>query len=452
MSNILIQNGLLIDTEWKRRADILISGSKIIKIAPHINEEGAKIVHADGMLVFPGLIDAHTHYHLISRGTVTADSFREGSRLAAFGGVTTVIDFADDDKKNLAQCSRDRISAMSKEMSIDFSLHQGVYGYRESLKEELEELKKLGVGTIKLFTTYKNVGYLVENRDELKSIFSMCGELGLMISIHCEDDKTIEEISNSWKGDFSPSSHPDLRPSIAEARAIEYVGSIALEANVGLYIVHLSSKEGLEVVRSLRDRGLKIIVETTPHYLFLDRSKLEGEFASLYVMTPPLRTKEDNEALQEALCNGEIQVVASDHCAFTYEQKLRSSDTRTIYPGIPGTEEILPLIYSLVAQGERLTVNELVNLLSTGPAKYFGLYPQKGVLREGSDADIVIFNPDYLWTLSRETTHSASLYTPYEGINVQGKAVMTYLRGRLIMGDNMYLGIDGDGRFVKATR
>ena len=169
-------------------------------------------------------------------------------------------------------------------------------------------------------------------------------------------------------------------------------------------------------------------------------------------MTPPLRTKEDNEALQEALCNGEIQVVASDHCAFTYEQKLRSSDTRTIYPGIPGTEEILPLIYSLVAQGERLTVNELVNLLSTGPAKYFGLYPQKGVLREGSDADIVIFNPDYLWTLSRETTHSASLYTPYEGINVQGKAVMTYLRGRLIMGDNMYLGIDGDGRFVKATR
>lgn len=452
MSNILIQNGLLIDTEWKRRADILISGSKIIKIAPHINDEGAKIVHADGMLVLPGLIDAHTHYHLISRGTVTADSFREGSRLAAFGGVTTVVDFADDDKKNLAKCSKDRISAMAKEMSIDFSLHQGVYGYRDSLKEELAELKKLGVGTIKLFTTYKNVGYLVENRDELKSIFSMCGELGLMISVHCEDDKTIEELSNSWKGSFAPSSHPDLRPAIAEARAIEYVGSIALEANVPLYIVHLSSKAGLEVVRSLRDRGLKVIVETTPHYLFLDRSKLEGENASLYVMTPPLRTKEDNEALQEALCNGEIQVVASDHCAFTYEQKLRSSDTRTIYPGIPGTEEILPLIYSLVAQGERLTVNELVNLLSTGPAKYFGLYPQKGVLREGSDADIVIFNPDYLWTISSETTHSASLYTPYEGINVQGKAVMTYLRGRLIMGDNMYLGIDGDGRFVKAIR
>lgn len=456
MSNILIQNGLLIDTEWKRRADILIKGSKIIKIAPHISEdsltEKANIVHADGMLVFPGLIDAHTHYHLISRGTVTADSFREGSRLAAFGGVTTVVDFADDDKVNLAKCSKERINAMGKEMSIDFALHQGVYGYREGLREELKQLKELGVGTIKLFTTYKNVGYLVENRDELKSIFKMCGELGLMISVHCEDDKTIEEISNNWKGTFTPHDHADLRPSIAEARAIEYVGSIALEAGVDLYVVHLSSKAGLDVVRSLRDRGLKVIVETTPHYLFLDRSKLDGPMGPLYVMTPPLRTKEDNLALQEALCNGEIQVVASDHCAFTYAQKLKSSDTRTIYPGIPGTEEILPLVYSLVAQGEQLTVNELVNLLSTGPAKYFGLYPQKGVLREGSDADIVIFNPDYLWTLSRETTHSASDYTPYDGINVQGKVMMTYLRGRLIMGDNMYLGIEGDGRFVKAIR
>ena len=217
-------------------------------------------------------------------------------------------------------------------------------------------------------------------------------------------------------------------------------------------MVHLSSRAGLEVVRELRDKGLEVIVETTPHYLFLDRSKLEGENASLYVMTPPLREKGDNEALQEALCNGEIQVVASDHCAFTYQQKLESSDTRTIYPGIPGTEEILPLVYSLVAQGERLTVNEMVNLLSTGPAKYFGLYPEKGVLREGSDADIVIFNPDALWTLSKETTHSKSGYTPYEGINVQGKAVMTYLRGRLIMGDDMFLGIPGDGRFVKARR
>ena len=167
-------------------------------------------------------------------------------------------------------------------------------------------------------------------------------------------------------------------------------------------------------------------------------------------MTPPLRDEEDNAALQEALCNGEIQVVATDHCAFTKAQKLESHDCRTIYPGIPGSEEMLPLIHNLVANGALLTINEMVNVLSTGPAKLFGLYPEKGVLREGSDADIVLFNPDISWTLSSENTHSECGYTPYEGTGVIGKVLMTYLRGRLIMGGGMFLGIPGDGRFIKA--
>ena len=228
------------------------------------------------------------------------------------------------------------------------------------------------------------------------------------------------------------------------------MGSIALEAGIPLYVVHLSSAAGLETVRSLRDRGLEVIVETTPHYLFLNRKKLEGDDAPLYIMTPPLRDEEDNAALQEALCNGEIQVVATDHCAFTKAQKLESHDCRTIYPGIPGSEEMLPLIHNLVANGALLTINEMVNVLSTGPAKLFGLYPEKGVLREGSDADIVLFNPDISWTLSSENTHSECGYTPYEGTGVIGKVLMTYLRGRLIMGGGMFLGIPGDGRFIKA--
>lgn len=456
MSNILIQNGLLIDTEWKRRADILIRGSKIVKIAPHIDPsqlpENVTIVHADGLMVLPGIIDAHTHYHLVSRGTVTADSFKEGSRAAAFGGVTTVVDFADDDKKSLVASARERINAMGAEMCIDFSLHQGVYAYREGLENELEELKKLGVGTIKLFTTYRNVGYLIEKREEIKALYEMCKRLDLMVSVHCEDNELIENISDNWKGTFTPSDHADLRPAEAEALAIRYVGEIALEVGHPLYVVHLSSAAGLEVVRELRDKGLKVIVETTPHYLFLDRSCLEGENGPLYVMTPPLRTRKDNEALQEALCNGEIQVVATDHCTFTREQKLANSDCRLTYPGIPGSEELLPLIHTLVAQGEQLTINELVNLLSTGPAKYFGLYPEKGVLREGSDADIVIFNPDYAWTISSSNMHSAAGYTPYEGLNVVGKAMMTYLRGRLVASDDVFLGIPGDGRFVRSIR
>ena len=454
MSCILIQNGLLIDTEWKRRADILVRGSKIVRIAPHIDPstipDNVTQVHADGMLVLPGIIDAHTHYHLVSRGTVTADSFREGSRAASYGGVTTVIDFADDNRKSLPDSLRARVDAMGEEMSIDFSLHQGVYAFRPGLADELERIKAMGVKAVKLFTTYKDVGYLIENRDELRSIFAMCAKLDMMICVHCEDDAVIAAAAASYKGDYQPADHPVLRPARAEALAIASAGELALETGARLYIVHLSSREGLETVRRLREKGLDVIVETTPHYLFLNRSKLEGPDASLYVMTPPLRDEEDNLALQEALCNGEIQVVATDHCSFTRAQKLESRDVRTIYPGIPGSEELLPLIHNLVANGALLTLNEMVNVLSTGPAKYFGLYPQKGTLREGSDADIVIFNPDLSWTLSNDNIHSECGYTPYDGMSVIGRAVMTYLRGRLIMGSGLYLGIPGDGRFIKA--
>lgn len=456
MSNILIQNGLLVDTEWQRHADLYIEGSKIKRIAPHIDPStlppDTVEVHAEGLVVMPGLIDAHTHYHLVSRGTVTADSFKEGSKVAAFGGVTTVIDFADDDKKSLTGSAIARARDMGHEMAIDFALHQGVYAYRDDIAEELADLKKHGVGTIKIFTTYKNVGYLVEKRDDLKAIFKACRDLNLMVSIHCEDDRTIEDIDKTWKGGHAPIDHAALRPAVAEARAIAFVGSIAKELKMPLYIVHLSSAAGLAEVRRLRGEGVRLIVETTPHYLFLNKEKLAGPDGSLYVMTPPLREERDNEALQEALCNGEIQVVATDHCSFTREQKLSSVDCRTIYPGIPGTEEMLPLLHTISAQGAPLSLQQIVNLVSTGPAKAFGLYPQKGSLVEGTDADVIVFDPDCQWVISSETTHSASGYTAYEGFQAIGKVRMTYLRGRLVMGDDLYLGLPGDGRFVKAKR
>lgn len=455
MGSILIQNGRLVDTEWSRKSDLLIEGSRIKRIAPHIDEStlshDTAIIHADGLCVLPGVIDAHTHYHLVSRGTVTADSFEEGSRLAAFGGVTTVIDFSDDNKTSLPSSLAMRRREMNG-MAVDYTLHQGVYRYREGIEEELRAIKENGVGTIKIFTTYRNVGYLVEKRDELKRIFSCCKDLGLMVSVHCEDDRTITDTDASWKGGYRPIDHASLRPSEAEALAIDYVGSIAEELNMPLYVVHLSSRKGLESIRALRNRGVHVIAETTPHYLFLDKSKLEGPDGPLFVMTPPLREKEDNLALQEAVINGEIQVIATDHCAFTREQKLSSNDCRTIYPGIPGTEELLPLVNTFAMTSGCLSLSQVVNMLSTGPAKAFGIYPQKGCLQEGSDADIILFDPDHAWTLSSESLHSASGYTAYEGFSVMGKVVMTYLRGRLVMGDGIYLGLPGDGRFIRASR
>ena len=455
MAYTLIKGGLLIDTEWMRHQDILIEGSKIKRVAPAIDVSAlpadTATIDASGLCVLPGIIDAHTHYHLVSRGTVTADSFEEGSRLAAFGGVTTVVDFADDDKKSLLGSFNTRRREMAP-MAIDYTLHQGVYAYRDDISEELKSIAEAGVGTLKIFTTYRDVGYLVEKRDELLSIFRAARDLGLLVTVHSEDDRIITEIGKNWKGGYKPADHASLRPSEAEAEAIRYVGGIAEELDMPVYIVHLSSKAGLEAVRELRSRGVRIICETTPHYLFLDKSKLEGKDGSLYVMTPPLRTREDNLALQEAVLNGEIQVIATDHCAFTYEQKLESDDCRTIYPGIPGTEELLPLVNTFALSSGSLSLSQVVNLLSTSPAKIFGLYPEKGSLEEGTDADIVLFDPDFSWTLSKDTIHSASGYTAYEGMSVTGKVVMTYLRGRLVMGDGIYLGLSGDGRYLKVKR
>ncbi len=464
MSEILIKNGLVVDNKQMKKADILIKDGLIAKIAEKISEkdcsqdikDNLKVVDAEGKVVMPGLIDAHTHYHLVSRGTVTCDSFVQGSRLAAFGGVTTVVDFADHNKgMGLVESANYRLDEMRPGMAIDYTIHQGVYGhgYNSTIGKQLEDLKKMGIKTLKIFTTYRNTGYLIENQDDLLDLFQNAKRLGMMVCAHCEFNPLIEELSDNWTGDFSPASHAKLRPAEAEGKAIDLFGSIALKADCPLYVVHVSSKCGLDAVRRLREKGLEVYVETTPHYLFLDDSYLEGPDASLYVMTPPLRDKASNIALQAAVEDGEVQVIATDHCAFTREQKLSSSDCRTIYPGIPGTEEMFILLNTFrekeVAAGKNFPLTKLVELMSTNPAKLFGIYPQKGSLEIGTDADICIFDPSIKWTLEDNNVHSASLYTPYRGFNVQGKAIMTILRGKIIMENNQYYGIPGEGHFLK---
>ena len=460
MSEILIKNGLVVDNNQMKKADILIKDGLISKIADKIQantcNEDIKVVDAEGKIVMPGLIDAHTHYHLVSRGTVTCDSFVQGSRLAAFGGVTTVVDFADHNKgMGLVDSANYRLDEMRPGMAIDYTIHQGVYGhgYNSTIGKQLEDLKKMGIKTLKIFTTYRNTGYLIENQDDLLDLFQNAKRLAMMVCAHCEFNPLIEELSDNWTGDFSPASHAKLRPAEAEGKAIDLFGSIALKANCPLYVVHVSSKCGLDAVRRLREKGLEVYVETTPHYLFLDRSYLEGPDASLYVMTPPLRDKADNLALQSAVEDGEVQVIATDHCAFTREQKLSSSDCRTIYPGIPGTEEMFILLNTFrekeVASGKNFPLTKLVELMSTNPAKLFGIYPQKGSLEMGTDADICIFDPSVKWTLEDDNVHSASLYTPYRGFKVQGKAFMTILRGKVIMENGQYYGCPGEGHFLK---
>ena len=454
MNSILIRNGMLFDSVKSYKADMLVQGEKIVAIEKEISVDlipsGCEIIDADGLCVLPGIIDAHTHYHLVSRGTTTADSFEEGSKLAAFGGVTTVIDFADHDKSTtLADSAHKRIDAMSAKMHIDFALHQGIYGLPRDIDRELEELSGIGVRVVKIFTTYKNVGYLMPS-ETLREVFSACKRHNMLVCVHCEDDDYLEQVASQYDGDFSVRDHAVLRPSEAEKKAVDFIGSLARECQMSVYIVHLSSEKGLSSVRSLRKDGVDIIVETTPHYLFLDKSRLLTENGSMYVMTPPLREKADNIALQDALIAREIDVVATDHCAFTKEQKLSSSDCRTIYPGIPGTEEMVSLVHNFAVASSRMNLSQMVALLSTNPAKIFGLYPRKGSLEPGTDADFILFDPEHIWTIDDENIHSASHYSVYSGEQVAGKVVMTYLRGQLIAGDDVYLGKSVKGRFVKS--
>jgi dihydropyrimidinase len=448
---MIIRGGMCVDGNRQYHSDVLIEDGTIIRVEPEIDcPDDAVCIDASGLYVLPGLIDAHTHYHLVSRGTVTADSFPEGSRLAAFGGVTTVIDFADHQKgKTLLESMQERKAAMEKGMVVDFALHQGVYRMHDQIKHELTRLKDAGVSVIKIFTTYKNVGYLIESSG-LEELFTLCRDLKVMVTVHAEDDELIEDLS-SRHGDrpTDPSEHPLLRPAEAEARAITYVGELAGSLQMPIYIVHLSSAQGLKALEQLRSRGIRVGTETTPHYLQLTNEVLTGEDAPLYIMTPPLRTEADNRALWDAVGRGVVPIIATDHCSFTREQKLASHDCRSIFPGIPGTEEMLPLIHTFGVTSGRITLEQMVSLLSVNPAKTFGIYPGKGSLEIGTDADLILFDPDEVWEINDSSIHSAAGYSPYHGTKVQGRAVTTIRRGEVLVDRGRYSGKPGSGRMVK---
>lgn len=453
--NILIKNGTVVTPDLIAQRNIRIENGKITAVEAEVPEKAGlhydEIIDASGKYILPGIIDAHTHYHLESRGTVTADGFFSGSRAGAFGGVTTAIDFADQlPGKSLAQTSLERAEAAEAEMAIDFALHQCIFNAHEGMNRELEELRNAGVTTVKIFTTYKREGYFIGEKG-LKELFASCRERELMVTAHCEDDDIIDQVAAEYEGrPHPPALHPVLRPAEAEYAAVRMIGDLARETKSPIYIVHLSSERGYDAVRELRDLGTRVVVETTPHYLLLTSELLKGPEARKYIMTPPLRTSGDNRALWEAVEQGDVDIIATDHCTFTREQKLQSEDCRMVLPGIPGTEELLPLVHNAGVGSGRIDLQKMVSLLSEAPARYFGLYPEKGSLKVGTDADIVIFDPERTHTITDEAQHTAAGYTPFHGTRVTGMPVMTILRGNIIMRDGEFLGEKGQGRFLKA--
>ncbi|MCK5671800.1 MAG: amidohydrolase family protein, partial [Spirochaetales bacterium] len=396
-------------------------------------------------------IDAHTHYNLVSRGTVTADKFYEGSVLAAFGGVTTVIDFADHlPLKKISEGTLYRNSNAASEMAIDWAQHQVITRVDGNVYKELEDLKKLGVTAVKIFTTYKSAGYFIE-KEPVIEIFKACRKLEMLVTIHAEDDDIIEENSKQVQDKpYPPELLPVIRSSEAEYKAIKDYGEIAGSLDMPIYIVHLSSSRGLAAVRELKANGVNVVVETTPQYLTITNDFLKKEGAQKYLMTPPLRESADNKALWGGVVSGDISIIATDHCTFTSEQKFQSNDCRTIFPGVPGTEEMLQIVNTDGVEKGLFDITKLVSLLSSEPAKAFGLYPQKGSLEPGTDADILIFDPKAETVLSNDTCHTAAGYTPYDGMKVKGKAETVILRGEIILNDGEFLGQRGSGKFLAA--
>ncbi|MCK5197405.1 MAG: dihydropyrimidinase [Spirochaetales bacterium] len=453
--NILIKNGRLVSAEKIEDKEILIVGDKIKSAKDKFSASelptNLDIIDARGKYVMPGIIDAHTHYHLVSRGTVTADRFYEGSILASFGGVTTIIDFSDHlPGKKIARGALYRNSEAQGEIAIDWALHQTITRADDDVRKELEELKDSGITTIKIFTTYKSAGYYL-GKEPAKKIFEVCRDLGIMVSIHAEDDEIIEENSKQvLDKPYPPELIPVIRSSEAEYKAIKEYGELAGSLEMPIYIVHLSSTRGLDAVRKLKAAGVNVIVETTPHYLTLTNDLLKKDGAQKFLMTPPLRESADNEALWSGVVSGDISIIATDHCSFTEEQKFQSDDCRTIFPGIPGTEEMLQVVNTRGVEKGLFDICRLVSLLSTVPAQAFGLYPEKGSLEPGTDADIVIFNPNVKSVLRNDNRHTAAGYTPYDGMKVQGKAETVILRGEIILDNGEFIGRRGFGKFLKA--
>ncbi len=462
MSEFLLENGNIVTESEVFRGDILIKDDRIEKIMREKDkdsnlsrQEDVKTIDLQGKYVLPGIIDAHTHYFMESRDAATADNFTTGSRSALMGGVTTFIDYVvQTDRGDILADADNTIKEISNDSYIDFSLHQCIYNYDNSVKNQLSDLKqRCGISNLKIFTTYKQEGFMFPP-DKLKSLFKKTSEEELLITVHAEDHELIKDIEKVYvKHDLlKPFFHSKIRPSEAESMAIEKLGKLSKQMDLPLYIAHLSSRQGAKVKKELNIEGARITAETTPHHLLLDHSYLTGKNGNLFFMTPPLRSRHNSQYLWQEVKEGNISVIATDHCSYNKQQKFRTNNCLEILPGIPGTETLLPLIHDYLINQEDKNYTDLMKLLSTNPAKIFGLYPQKGSLIEGTDADITILNPDKTVKINEQKLNSAADYTPYEGFEVKGYPEMVFSRGELIMNEqNLQDNIEpGRGEFISA--
>jgi dihydropyrimidinase len=451
----IIRNGSVVTATDTYLADIAIANGKIAAIGKDLpTQNSSHVLDAAEKLVLPGGIDVHTHLDMPFGGTTSADDFETGTRAAAFGGTTTLIDFAIQYKgQPLRQAFDTWMSKASNKAVCDYAFHCIVTDVSGGQLSEMNDLVHEGVTSFKLFMAYPGV-FMLDDGSIFKAL-QTTAKNGGMVCMHAENGSAIDVIVQQAlaEGKRAPKYHALTRPTTAEAEATARAIALAEMAGAPIYIVHLSCNDALEKVREARDRGLPVYAETCPQYLYLSIENFDapGFEGAKYVFTPPLRERWHQEKLWNGLKCDHLQVVSTDHCPFCFkEQKEMGRDDFTKIPnGGPGVEHRMSLIYSGGVASGRFSANRFVQLVSTAPAKLFGLYPRKGTIAVGSDADLVIFDPKRKHTISAKTHHMRVDYSMFEGIQVTGMPDIVLSRGKVVVDGDKFLGRAGQGEFLK---
>ena len=456
----LIRGGTVVTASDLYRGDVLIEGDKIVAIATNVDltpfgdQTPDRVIDAAGKYVLPGGIDVHTHLDMPFGGTTSADDFESGTIAAAHGGTTSVVDFAIQYRGQTLRHALDAWRAKADgKAAIDYGFHMIVTDLNDAVEREMDALVAEGVTSFKLFMAYPGV-FMLDDASIFRALLRT-RENGGTICMHAENGGVIDVLVQRAlaEGKTEPKYHALTRPARAEAEATHRAIALAEMAGVPIYIVHLSAPEALEMVTAARDRGLPAYAETCPQYLFLSYDNYEEpDFAGAkYVMSPPLRPKEGQDRLWRGLAGNDLQAISTDHCPFCMkEQKeLGRGDFSKIPNGAPGIETRMSLVFDGGVRTGKISLNRFVELTSTSPARIFGLFPRKGTVAPGSDADLVVFDPNRKQKLSAKTLHMKVDYNPYEGREVTGVSETVLSRGKVVVENGKFVGRAGAGSFLK---
>jgi dihydropyrimidinase len=449
--DLIIKNGTIITATDTYKADVAVKDGKVAAIGENLEFPGAEVVDASGKYVLPGALDAHTHLQMPFGGTTSADSYEAGTRAAACGGVTTVFDFVIQRKgQGLIEAVEGRKELCAPQACVDYAFHCAITDLTPEILDEFAKSVEYGVPSFKLFMVYKKEGMMVDD-GVLTAALEKSKEVGALVGVHAENPDLIDRRIEKFlaEGKTSAWYHYESRPEFVEAEADKRAIHWAKAFDAPLYIVHLANKDGLDEVTRARDEGYEIYAETCPHYLYFTSDVYKREDGRNFVCSPPIKGKESQDALWEGIKRGDIATVATDHCPFQSYEKDWGKDNFTKIPnGCMGVENLYPYMLSEANKG-RISFNKAVEVCSYNVAKIFGCAPEKGTIAPGSDADIVIYDPNKNFTITQEKMHSDVDHTIWEGVELKGYPVMTFSRGKLVFKDGEFLGKPGWGKFVK---